>query len=187
MPLHLGEHSYGAPTIHGEMNNIYVGKYCAIANSAVFDGGIGHNHHAVTGYPLWRLGYAEKNPAGMCKGDIRIGNDVWIGDGALIMSGIEIGDGAVIAARAVVTKNVEPYTVVGGSPARNLFWRYSPSQNKVQGYLSRPEIIDKLLEIMWWDWPDHRVREFSKLLMSEDIDTFIDMCEKSFGPYSWQK
>src|SRR3990167_4465258 len=94
--------SYGSPIVHGDLNTIRIGKYCSIDNTVVFDGGMGHNHKAVTSYPLWRLGYCDEVQAGKCKGDITVGNDVWIGNGALIMSGVTIGDGAVIGARAVV-------------------------------------------------------------------------------------
>ncbi len=174
--------SYGEPTVHGNENTITVGKYCSIANSAVFDGGMQHNYKAVTSYPLWRLGYCEEVKAGKCRGDITVGNDVWIGDGALIMSGVTIGDGAVIGARAVVTKYVKPYMVVGGIPADFRKWRF---QDRKHGsfYATtisqlRPDyIIDCLLALKWWDWPTERIRANAHLLLSENIEEFLNQNE----------
>jgi len=157
--------SYGSPTIHGETNTVHVGKYSSIANSAVFDGGMGHNPRFATTYPLWRLGIAEENNAGKCRGDIHIGNDVWIGDGALIMSGIRIGDGAIVGARAVVTKDVLPYRIVVGAPARWMRNRFFESQ------------IGRLLAIKWWDWPENEIAEFAPLMLSENIEAFLNAAE----------
>ena len=86
------------------------------------------------------------------KGDVIIGNDVWICYGATILSGVKIGHGAVIGARAVVTKDVEPYAVVAGNPAREIKKRFTPKQ------------IQKLLDIAWWDWPEEKIRENIKML-----------------------
>jgi acetyltransferase-like isoleucine patch superfamily enzyme len=167
--------SYGEPTVHGNENTIRVGKYCSIANSAVFDGGIGHNHRAVTSYPLWRLGYCEEVKAGKCKGDINIGNDVWIGDGALIMSGVTIGDGAVIAARAVVTHDVGPYEIWGGVPAKGINYRYG-TENRMR-YVNVPRYVECLLALKWWDWPTERIRANAHLLLSENIEEFLNQNE----------
>lgn len=175
MPLHMHETSYGAPTIHGEMNHIYVGKFCAIANSAVFDGGMQHHHKAVTGYPLWRLG-AEKVETGMCKGDIHIGNDVWIGDGALIMSGVFIGDGAVIGARAVVRHDIYPYEKYLGFREKIdavVMGYENIAVCRPKKYRFKSDQINCLLKIKWWDWPLHKILENQHLLMSENIDEFI--------------
>ena len=164
--------SYGDPTVHGNENTITVGKYCSIANSAVFDGGMGHNHKAVTSYPLWRLGYCEEVKAGKCKGDIIIGNDVWIGDGALIMSGVTIGDGAVIAARSVVTKNVRAYEIWGGATAQLLKYRFGYGKPIGYGWA-----IERMLKIKWWDWPEERIRANAHLLLSENIEEFLNQNE----------
>lgn len=175
MPLHRGAHTYGSPLVAGSMNEIYVGKYCSLADTAMFDGGLQHNTRFATTYPLWKIGCPE-NRDGMCKGDIHIGNDVWIGDGALIMSGVTIGDGAVVGARAMVTKHVPPYMVVGGIPA---IWRKrrfpNPGLPNRIGYLSEtPSAIEqRLLTLKWWDFPDDRVRELAPLMLSEDIEAFL--------------
>jgi carbonic anhydrase/acetyltransferase-like protein (isoleucine patch superfamily) len=94
--------------------------------------------------------------------DITIGNDVWIGTGSMILPGVKIGDGAVIAAGSVVTRKVEPYTVVGGYPAKLMYYRFSEN------------IIADLLEIRWWDWPSELIEQSSNLLWSNDIQKFID-------------
>lgn len=95
----------------------------------------------------WELEKTRVSEAWDNKGDIVIGNDVWIGYEAVILAGVTIGDGAVIGARAVVTKDVAPYTVVGGVPARPVKKRFSDGT------------IQRLLELRWWDWPKERIRE----------------------------
>ena len=95
----------------------------------------------------WELEKTRVSEAWDNKGDIVIGNDVWIGYEAVILAGVTIGDGAVIGARAVVTKDVAPYTVVGGVPARPIKKRFSDGT------------IQRLLELRWWDWPKERIRE----------------------------
>lgn len=92
------------------------------------------------------------------KGDIIIGNDVWIGYEAVIMAGVHIGDGAVIAARAVVTKDVPPYTIVGGTPARKIRMRFEA------------ETIAKLQQIQWWNWPVEKIRQSLPYIMDGTVD-----------------
>lgn len=92
------------------------------------------------------------------KGDIIIGNDVWIGYEAVIMAGVHIGDGAVIAARAVVTKDVPPYTIVGGTPARKIRMRFEA------------ETIAKLQQIQWWNWPVEKIRQSLPYIMNGTVD-----------------
>ena len=93
-------------------------------------------------------------------GDITIGSDVWIGARAIILSGVSIGDGAIIGAGAVVTRDVPPYAIVGGSPAKLLKYRFNPEE------------IAALQEIRWWDWPDEKVREAIPV-MHTDVTSFI--------------
>ena len=98
----------------------------------------------------------------MGNGHVVIGNDVWIADNVTIMSGIIIGNGAVVANNSHVIKNVEPYSIVGGNPARHIKYRFSEEQ------------IKKLLEIQWWYWDDDKINKYLPLMCSEDIDKFID-------------
>jgi acetyltransferase-like isoleucine patch superfamily enzyme len=96
-----------------------------------------------------------------CKGDIIIENDVWIGAKSTIMSGVKIGNGAIIAAGSVVTKDVPPYAIVAGNPAKVVKYRFSEDQ------------INKLLEISWWNWNEEKIRDNAMIMWSEEIDKFI--------------
>lgn len=95
------------------------------------------------------------------KGDIVIGNDVWIGYEAVIMAGVTIGDGAIIGARAVVTKDVPPYTIVGGVPARDIRRRFSD------------DVIARLLELKWWDWPAEQIQRNIKNIQAGRLDLLL--------------
>lgn len=100
------------------------------------------------------------------KGDIVIGNDVWIGYEALIMSGVSIGDGAVIGSRAVVTKNVAPYTIVGGVPAKEIRKRFDS------------ETIEKLKELQWWDWPADKIKTYLPYIMKGNISRLFQLLKR---------
>lgn len=106
----------------------------------------------------WGLNKKNVTSAWDNKGDIIIGNDVWIGYEAVIMAGVHIGDGAVIAARAVVTKDVPPYTIVGGTPARKIRMRFEA------------ETIAKLQQIQWWNWPVEKIRQSLPYIMNGTVD-----------------
>jgi acetyltransferase-like isoleucine patch superfamily enzyme len=97
------------------------------------------------------------------KGDVVIGNDVWLGYGSMIMSGVGIGDGAVIAAGAVVTRDVEPYSIVAGNPARLIKKRFDE------------ETIDKLLKIKWWDWPVEKINNNLNLIYNIDVSKMLSI------------
>lgn len=135
-------------------DKLKIGKYCSIACGAKFIfTSANHTKHSVSTYPFpiffeeWGLDVKNIRSAWDNKGDIIIGNDVWIGYEAIIMQGVTIGDGAIIGTRAVVTKDVSPYTVVGGVPAKPIKKRFDD------------ETIQKLEELQWWDWPDEKVKE----------------------------
>jgi carbonic anhydrase/acetyltransferase-like protein (isoleucine patch superfamily) len=102
----------------------------------------------------------DGNPA--IRGDILIGSDVWVTFGSYVLSGVTIGDGAVVATGSVVTKDVPPYAIVGGNPAKLIRLRHSEEQ------------IAELLEIRWWDWPEEEIRKAVPYLASEDVDAFIE-------------
>ena len=106
----------------------------------------------------WGLNKKNVTSAWDNKGDIIIDNDVWIGYEAVIMAGVHIGDGAVIAARAVVTKDVPPYTIVGGTPARKIRMRFEE------------ETIAKLQQIQWWNWPVEKIRQSLPYIMNGTVD-----------------
>lgn len=167
-----GVATYGMPIIddYGSDSNLTIGSYCSIAYGVrIFLGG-NHRIDWVSTYPfpLMTEGKVKsiKNSS-TSKGDVYIGNDVWIGSCAVIMSGLSIGDGAVVAANAVVTKDVPPYAIVAGNPAKVVKFRFPP------------EIIDALLEIGWWNWPIEKVEQFSPDLCNENIELFIHKFLKS--------
>lgn len=103
----------------------------------------------------------------MTKCNVIIGNDVWVGFGSTIMSGVKIGDGAVVSAMAVVTKDVSPYSIVAGNPAREVGKRFDEAT------------IQALVELTWWDWPERAIRESISLLSGDNIDGFIATARKN--------
>lgn len=135
-------------------DKLIIGKFCSIACGAKFIfTSANHTLNSLSTYPFplffeeWGLDRANVTDAWDNKGNINIGNDVWIGYEAVIMQGVTIGDGAIIGTRAVVTKDVAPYTIVGGVPAKPIRKRFPDS------------ITSSLMDIKWWDWPDERIRE----------------------------
>lgn len=137
--------------IHQE--KLIIGKFCSIACGTKFlFNCANHTLKSLSTYtfPLfyeeWELEKSNITTAWDNKGDIVIGNDVWIGYEAVIMAGVHIGDGAIIAARAVVTKDVPPYTIVGGTPAKEIRKRFDA------------EVIQQLLMLKWWNWSTDKIR-----------------------------
>ncbi len=151
---------------YGEKAILRIGRYTSIAPSVtVFIGG-DHRTDWVTTYPIQLLSEFWPDiavPAALStgKGDVDIGHDVWIGDNAIIMSGVSIGHGAVVGAGAVVTKDVAPYAIVAGNPAHKIRQRFAEGD------------VARLLEIGWWSWPDARVRKSLPLLASGDLPGFF--------------
>lgn len=162
--LHLGHRSYGEPILRGDISDVHVGRYCSIAQNVIIDCGWHHRSDFVTTYPLnvffEKLNHIKGHPKS--KGDVIIGNDVWIGEGTIIMGGVKIGDGAVIAAGSIVTKEVLPYQIVAGVPAKHMKLRFSISQ------------VNALLDIRWWEWSEEKIAKYGELLMQPDIDKFIN-------------
>lgn len=170
----LGHASYGEPpivrTFRYDHSRLIIGKYSQVGGTYMLGGQHAIKH--VTTYPLrWRLdlpGAGEDgNPAR--RGDIVVGSDVWTGFGCWVQAGVTIGDGAVVATGAMVTKDVAPYAIVGGVPAKVIAYRHTEEQRAA------------LLEIRWWDWSDEEVLEAVPYLSSEDIDTFIEYAYKKKG------
>jgi virginiamycin A acetyltransferase len=142
-------------------DRLILGKFCSIATGVKFimNGG-NHRTDWLTNYPFpvfggdWAAAMPESWPN---KGDTVIGNDVWIGHGATFLPGVQVGDGAIIAAEAVVAADVAPYAVVGGNPAKLLRKRFSD------------ETIAELLRLRWWDWPIETITEKVKAICGGDV------------------
>lgn len=166
--LKIGRHTYGTPKIwmyRGSETRIEIGSYCSISPGVEIIGGGIHPVDWVSTFPLrarWHLDGAEQDGMPSTKGDIRIGNDVWIGTGATILSGVTIGDGAIVASRALVTKDVRPYAIVGGIPATEIRRRFNDDE------------VEQLLKIAWWTWRDESVLAAVDLLSSKNIAAFLE-------------
>ena len=146
-------------------DKLIIGKFCSIACGARFlFTSANHTQRSLSTYPFpiffeeWGLDKANVKSAWDNKGDIVIGNDVWIGYEAVILSGVHIGDGAIVATKAVVTKDVPPYTIVGGIPAKAIKKRFDDAT------------IAKLLRLQWWNWPFEKIQHSILYIMSGDVD-----------------
>jgi acetyltransferase-like isoleucine patch superfamily enzyme len=161
-----GAGTYGIPTIHDfphSTTRLIVGNYSSIGGNYLLGGqhSVGH----VTTYPLRiNLGLpgAGEDGVPVPRDDIRVGSDCWTTYGAWIQGGVTIGDGAVVATGAVVTKDVPPFAIVGGVPARVIDYRHTEEQREA------------LLEIRWWNWPEEEIRAAVSHLVSPDVDAFIE-------------
>ena len=166
----IGDHTYGAPTIvDGEYGMLRIGRYCSIA-SEVRIVLANHATETATTYPFAALRRywpsAPDDVADHVGAGVEIGHNVWIGAGATILPGARIGDGAIVGAEAVVAREVPPYCVVVGNPARVTRQRFDDVT------------VARMLELRWWDWPDDKVDRFVPLLLSEDLAAFLDAAER---------
>jgi virginiamycin A acetyltransferase len=151
-------------------DRLVIGKFCALARGVKFImNGANHKLDGFSTYPFQIFGNGwekvmpqpEELPY---KGDTVIGNDVWVGYEATIMPGVQVGDGAIIAARSVVVSHVPPYTVVGGNPAQRIRQRFSD------------DVIQSLLAIAWWDWSIEKITRNLEKIVAADIDALLQ-CE----------
>lgn len=167
----IGKHTFGRPIITnwGETNSkITIGNFCSIGNNVNIVLAGEHATQYISTYPftslptIWQETINIKNQTMYSKGDVVIGHDVWIGNNVTILSGVHIGSGAVIAAGAVVTKDVEPYAIFGGVPAKCIRKRFKDKD------------IKKLLGIQWWLWDDEKIKKNMNFFYSDNIDKFIE-------------
>lgn len=174
----VGEHSYYSGYYHNhsfddcarylnpdreDVDKLIIGNYCSIGSGAMFmmAGNQGHRNDWISTFPFFyqdNENFNHADDAFQCAGDTIIGHDVWIGSEAMIMSGVQIGHGAIVASRAVVTKNVAPYEVVGSNPAKHIKFRFTEHQ------------IAMLLEMEWWNWPEPKLKGCMKHLCSSDVE-----------------
>lgn len=163
----IGEFSYGKPIVlkFASEGVLKVGKFCSFGPGVVIllAAAGGHRPDWITTYPFIHLFKSFKNlsfpPVEKC--DVTIGNDVWVGANSVIMSGVKIGDGVVIGASSIVTKDVPPYSIFAGNPAKLIRMRFDP------------KTIKSLLEIKWWDWKIQRIKDNMAFLLSSNVEDFI--------------
>lgn len=168
--LDIGRESYGCLEIpqYPENAGFKMGAFCSLATDVTVLLGGEHSLTWATTYPFnerWPDDTRDLPGYAHTRGDVVIGNDVWIGRGAMILSGVTIGDGAVIGAGALVRRDVPPYGIVGGNPAKLIRKRFSD------------DVIARLLAQAWWDWPDERIRRAMPLLLADDVGAFLDAAE----------
>ncbi len=170
----IGKNCYGVPSIKFQHPDAHlqIGSYCSIAkNVQIFMGGMHHTDWVST-YPFHAFfdqALSIQNGE-TTNGDVVIGSDVWICENATILSGITIGHGAVIANGAIVTKDVAPYSIVGGNPAKHIRWRFDEATR------------DALLNIAWWDWPEDEILRVVNLICSDNITDFLNYANSRNNP-----
>jgi acetyltransferase-like isoleucine patch superfamily enzyme len=161
----IGKWTYGSPKVRqGDHKSVLkIGKYCSFASGVQILLGGEHRTDWISTYPfnilLPEALHIDGHPNS--KGDIIIGNDVWIGLNAIILSGVTVGNGAVIGAGAIVVKDVPPYSIAAGNPAKIIRYRFTEEQ------------INHLEQIAWWNWPDEKVREAIPIILNDNVDRFI--------------
>jgi virginiamycin A acetyltransferase len=174
--IQVGDYTYYHDAVHPERfekDNVILlytcklimGKFCQIAQGTKFImGDANHQMDGFSTFPFYVFGkeWAEYEPRFPTKGDTIVGNDVWFGHGSVIMPGVKIGDGAIIGACSVVTKDVHPYTIVGGNPAKEIRKRFSE------------DIVKKLLEIQWWNWDIDKITRNIKAIVGADIQKLLN-------------
>ena len=142
-------------------DKLIIGKFCQIATGVRFImNGANHPMNGLSTYPFKVFGgeWSQSSLTVESKGDTVIGNDVWIGNGATLMQGIKVGDGAIIGAHSLVTKDVAPYTIVGGNPAKEIRKRFDE------------ETISFLLALKWWDWDVEKITAHLDLITNGTLD-----------------
>lgn len=164
--ISVGRYTYGYKSLniieYGNGKDLYIGKFTSIAPGVkVFLDYGGHNSSLMSNYPFQNLynnifnGKKYSIINNQNKGDVHIGNDVWIGMDTLILNGVKISDGALIGANSVVTKDVKPYEFVAGNPAEHIKFRFDK------------EIIELLQELKWWNFEDKKIKEIMPILLSQ--------------------
>lgn len=178
----VGRYSYYSGYYHGHgfddcarfllpepgADRLIIGSFCSIGSGAAFimAGNQGHRNDWISTFPFYWMpevpAFAGAENGYKPAGDTVIGNDVWIGSEAMIMPGVKIGDGAVIGARALITRDVEPYAIVGGNPGRLIRMRFDEGE------------VAMLRELRWWDWNDAQLRHAMPILTSGDVQALYD-------------
>jgi len=164
----IGRGSYGTPLVHpsyGEAT-LKIGSFCSISSNVQIYLGGNHRSDWVTTSPM-NVFFEQKEQFQheQTKGDVIIGNDVWLCGNATILSGVTIGHGAVIGNGALVSRDVAPYSIVAGNPAKHIRYRFEA------------DVIEELLAIAWWDWPENTLRQHMDKILSSDIPAFLEFAK----------
>lgn len=175
LKLNTGRFSYGIPQVYFSESDpkarLSIGSFCSIGGNCQIFVGTAARHYTdfITTSPLGMIfgdsGSSEKSAVTDGDLSVSIGSDVWIGVDTVIMAGVHIGDGAVIGARSVVTRDVRPYAIVGGVPARELRRRFPD------------RVVARLLSIAWWDWPDATIKANLQLFFRRDHEDSVNEME----------
>ncbi|MBC2656976.1 type B chloramphenicol O-acetyltransferase [Pseudomonas sp. MSSRFD41] len=188
--IKVGRYSYYSGYYHGHsfdecarylppdegVDQLIVGSFCSIGSGAAFimAGNQGHRNEWVSTFPFYWMSeepaFAGAQNGYEGAGDTVIGNDVWIGSEAVIMPGIKVGDGAVIGTRALVTRDVEPYAIIGGNPAKTIRKRFDE------------RAVQMLLEMKWWDWPIDQLQAVMPLMTSGNIEALYQHWQAASQP-----
>lgn len=180
LPISFGEYTYGTPQILSTYMpcGVDVGKFCSIAPGVKIVLDLEHRTDWVTTYPF-PISQDFPEAASIighpcAKGDVHIGNDVWIGMDAVILSGVTIGDGAVVGACSLVTKDIPPYAIAVGNPAQVIKFRFSD------------DVIERLLHIQWWNWPIEKIRRYIPVFCADpqQFFEFLDQETQEISAYS---
>lgn len=174
--LQVGAYTYGKENLkilfRDSGQKVEIGKFCSIAKDVTIFLGGGHRHDWVTTYPFGHVqldafGAEQNDGHPSSKGSVVIGNDVWIGQGVTIMSGINIGNGAVIAANSHVVHDIPPYGIAGGNPAKLIRLRFER------------DIITRLMAVKWWDFPTSEIRLIKSKICQEPTDDILNALEQA--------
>jgi len=157
-------------------DKLIIGSFCSIGSGAAFimAGNQGHRSEWISTFPFYWMpeepAFAGAQNGYQAAGDTVIGNDVWIGSEAIVMPGVRIGDGAVIGTRALVTRDVEPYAIIGGNPAKMIRKRFDDRR------------IEMLAEIQWWNWSSEQLKAVMPLMTSANVEALFEYWQKHIRP-----
>ncbi|ROL75726.1 type B chloramphenicol O-acetyltransferase [Pseudomonas protegens] len=188
--IQIGRYSYYSGYYHGHsfddcaryllyeegVDQLIIGSFCSIGSGAAFmmAGNQGHRNEWVSTFPFYWMSeepaFAGAQNGYEAAGDTVIGNDVWMGSEAIVMPGVRIGDGAVIGTRALVTRDVEPYAIVGGNPAKTIRKRFDERS------------IEQLLEMQWWNWSDDQLKAAMPIMTSSNIAALFQHWQEFIRP-----